>query len=91
MNLCQNMKQKIQNFETRKVWMCGGTLELVPCSRVGHVYRRATPYTFPKGHSETVNYNTGRMVHVWMDEWSTFYHLIYQSKKKVFFKEWFLI
>ena len=28
-----------------KVWMCGGTLELIPCSHAGHMYRKKFPYT----------------------------------------------
>ncbi|XP_059046281.1 polypeptide N-acetylgalactosaminyltransferase 35A isoform X2 [Achroia grisella] len=51
-----------------RIWMCGGTLELIPCSRVGHVFRKRRPY----GISEKEDYmlqNSMRMAHVWMDEY----------------------
>jgi len=62
-----------ENFELSfKIWQCGGSIEWVPCSRVGHVYRAFMPYGFgtltdkAKGPIITINYK--RVVEVWMDE-----------------------
>lgn len=57
-----------------RVWQCGGFLETIPCSRVGHIFRSFHPYSFP-GNKDTHGINTARTVRVWMDDY-----------KRLFFK-----
>lgn len=57
-----------------QVWQCGGILEIIPCSHVGHVFRDKSPYTFPGGVSKIVLHNAARVAEVWMDEWRDFYY-----------------
>ncbi|RZC32985.1 polypeptide N-acetylgalactosaminyltransferase 35A [Asbolus verrucosus] len=50
-----------------RIWMCGGKLELIPCSRVGHVFRQRRPYGSPNGE-DTMLHNSLRVANVWMDD-----------------------
>ncbi|XP_067140638.1 N-acetylgalactosaminyltransferase 7 [Centruroides vittatus] len=68
-----------ENFELSfKIWQCGGSIEWVPCSRVGHIYRGFMPYSFGelaskrKGPIVTVNYK--RVVEVWMDDYKEYFY-----------------
>lgn len=50
--------------------MCGGILEQIPCSRVGHIYRTNAPYTYPEGQGVLVRTrNKRRLAVVWLDNW----------------------
>lgn len=52
-----------------KVWQCGGRMVDVPCSRVGHIYRKFAPFPNP-GHGDFVGRNYRRVAEVWMDEYA---------------------
>ncbi|XP_058800355.1 polypeptide N-acetylgalactosaminyltransferase 1 [Phymastichus coffea] len=57
-----------------RIWQCGGVLETIPCSRVGHVFRNFIPYTLPE-HKDTHGINTARLANVWMDDYKRLYYL----------------
>uniref|UniRef100_A0A1W7RFJ2 Polypeptide N-acetylgalactosaminyltransferase n=1 Tax=Agkistrodon contortrix contortrix TaxID=8713 RepID=A0A1W7RFJ2_AGKCO len=55
-----------------RIWMCGGKLFIIPCSRVGHIFRKRRPYGSPGGQ-DTMAHNSLRLAHVWMDEYKEQY------------------
>lgn len=57
-----------------RVWMCGGKLEFIPCSRVGHIFRSSHPYTFP-GNKDTHGINSMRLAEVWMDGYKRLFYM----------------
>nr|XP_060633189.1 polypeptide N-acetylgalactosaminyltransferase 5 [Anolis sagrei ordinatus] len=67
-----------------KVWMCGGEIEIIPCSRVGHIFRSDNPYSFPKDRLTTVERNLARVAEVWLDDYKDLfyghgYHLVQKN------------
>lgn len=55
-----------------RIWMCGGKLFIIPCSRVGHIFRKRRPYGSPEGQ-DTMTHNSLRLAHVWLDEYKEQY------------------
>jgi hypothetical protein len=51
--------------------MCGGTLEIIPCSHVGHIFRSRSPYSWNSPNA--LRKNSIRLAVVWMDGYSKYY------------------
>lgn len=58
----------------------GGRIEIIPCSHVGHLFRKSSPYTFPGGVGNVLNINLARTAVVWMDDWAEFFFKYFQIK-----------
>ncbi|XP_059174598.1 polypeptide N-acetylgalactosaminyltransferase 11-like [Physella acuta] len=56
-----------------RIWQCGGRLEIVPCSRVAHVFRQFRPYAAPDG-KDTATVNSARVAEVWLDEYKKHFY-----------------
>ena len=53
--------------------MCGGALEIIPCSHVGHIFRKRSPYSWKSGVN-VVKKNSVRLAEVWMDDYKKYYY-----------------
>jgi len=49
-----------------KTWMCGGRIEIIPCSHVGHVFKSRSVHNIPP---EVVLTNKKRVATTWMDDY----------------------
>ena len=58
-----------------RTWMCGGTLEFIPCSHVGHIFRSVHPYGFPSKTRDYHGLNSKRLAEVWMDEYKRLFYM----------------
>ncbi|XP_040405689.1 polypeptide N-acetylgalactosaminyltransferase 15 isoform X1 [Cygnus olor] len=47
-----------------RTWLCGGSVEIIPCSRVGHVYRNHVPRAF--SYDEAIVRNKIRIAETWL-------------------------
>ncbi|XP_050401932.1 inactive polypeptide N-acetylgalactosaminyltransferase-like protein 5 [Patella vulgata] len=65
-----------------RVWMCGGRLLHLPCSKIGHI-ARVQPYIFPEGRHQTEIHNYKRAVDVWMGNYSKYVYDYYPDMKDI--------
>jgi len=54
-----------------KIWQCGGSMVDAPCSRVGHIYRKYSPFS-GAGKGDYLGRNYKRVAAVWMDEYAEY-------------------
>ncbi|XP_071591672.1 polypeptide N-acetylgalactosaminyltransferase 15 isoform X1 [Heliangelus exortis] len=47
-----------------RTWLCGGSVEIIPCSRVGHLYRNHFPPAF--SYEEAIVRNKIRIAETWL-------------------------
>lgn len=62
-----------------KTWMCGGKIEIIPCSRVAHVFRYKSPFNI---RDSTIINNKRRLAAAWLDEYSKHFQLASGIKMK---------
>uniref|UniRef100_A0A3B4YUG1 Polypeptide N-acetylgalactosaminyltransferase n=1 Tax=Seriola lalandi dorsalis TaxID=1841481 RepID=A0A3B4YUG1_SERLL len=55
-----------------RVWSCGGSMEVVPCSRVAHLDHHHLPYVFPD--QELLQRNKIRIADTWMDAYRKIFY-----------------
>lgn len=67
-----------------RIWMCGGSLVVAPCSHVGHIFRDYHPYKFPS-NKDTHGINTARLAEVWMDNYKYYFYQNRPELRKISF------
>lgn len=65
--------------EIFQVWQCGGSLLLIPCSHIGHLFRIAA-YSFNGDRNVIKHRNNLRITEVWLDEFKELYYAIHPGQ-----------
>jgi polypeptide N-acetylgalactosaminyltransferase len=65
------------------VWLCGGSVEVIPCSKIAHIERAHKPYL--PDLSITMKRNALRVAEVWMDEYKHNVNIAWNLPLKVLY------
>lgn len=68
-----------------QVWTCGGSIEVVPCSKIAHIERAHKPYM--PDLTLAMKRNALRVAEVWMDEYKHNVNLAWNLPFQVFENE----
>lgn len=68
-------------FLLLQVWQCGGRIEILPCSRIGHLERYHKPYALDL--SAVLKRNALRVAEIWMDEYKDMVYLAWNIPLQV--------
>ena len=66
---------------TPQVWLCGGSMEVLPCSRVAHIERKKKPYNSNIGFY--TKRNALRVAEVWMDDYKSHVYIAWNLPLEV--------
>lgn len=58
-----------------KIWMCGGRMIDIPCSRFGHIFRSSKPFLTPGMSIDFLFRNYKRIIETWFDGYKEFAYL----------------
>lgn len=69
------------NTPSLQVWLCGGSMEVLPCSRVAHIARMKKPYL--SNIALHTRRNALRVAEVWLDEYKSNVYLAWNIPMEV--------
>lgn len=76
-----NFSVKLTKFFYLQVWLCGGSMEVLPCSRVAHIERKKKPYNSNIGFY--TKRNALRVAEVWMDDYKSHVYIAWNLPLEV--------
>ncbi|KAM8706411.1 hypothetical protein ACLKA7_010654 [Drosophila subpalustris] len=73
-----------------KLWLCGGQIEIVPCSRIGHIFRAFHAFEFPAQFEQQLDTaqatylrNSKIIAESWLDEYKYLFYTLKPAAKEI--------